>query len=135
MKFFLDRVSKLPPSSRNMIASWTTPTDLLCHPFLNEFGIFLNYTHALRFDDKPDYSYLNYTCALRFDDKPDYSYLHKLFHDLFMQEGYQSDYVFDRSVQRGAQDDQTAGPSSKAGGAGRCKVVQEGDEYRASDRM
>ena len=62
-------------------------------------------------------------------------YLHKLFHDLFMQEGYQYNYVFDQSVQRGAQDDQTAGPSSKAGGAGRCKVVQEGDEYRASDRM
>ena len=107
MKFFLDRVSKLPPSSRNTIASWTTPTDLLCHPFLNEFGIFLNYTCALRFNDKPNYSYLNYTCALRFndkpdysyfnytralcfDDKPDYSYLHKLFHDLFVQEGYRT---------------------------------------------
>jgi casein kinase I family protein HRR25 len=42
-----------------------TPTDLLCHEFPNEFGIFLNYTHTLHFDDKPDYSYL-----------------HKLFHDL-----------------------------------------------------
>jgi casein kinase I family protein HRR25 len=24
-----------------------TPTDLLCHGFPSEFGIFLNYTHAL----------------------------------------------------------------------------------------
>lgn len=36
----------------------TTPTDLLCRGIPNEFGIFLNYTRALRFDDKPDYSYL-----------------------------------------------------------------------------
>lgn len=96
----------------------TTPTDLLCRGFPNEFGIFLNYTRALRFDDKPDYSYLR-----------------KLFRDLFVREGYQYDYVFDWSVQRGAQDDQTAGSSSKAGGAGRRKVVQEDDEHRASDRM
>ncbi|KAK7043054.1 serine/threonine protein kinase [Paramarasmius palmivorus] len=49
----------------------TTPTDLLCRGFPNEFGIFLNYTRALRFDDKPDYSYLS-----------------KLFRDLFVREGY-----------------------------------------------
>ncbi|KAG8729437.1 serine/threonine protein kinase [Ceratobasidium sp. 414] len=49
----------------------TTPTDLLCRGFPNEFGIFLNYCRALRFDDKPDYSYL---C--------------KLFRDLFVREGY-----------------------------------------------
>jgi casein kinase I family protein HRR25 len=30
----------------------TTPTDLLCCGIPNEFGIFLNYTRALRFDDK-----------------------------------------------------------------------------------
>jgi len=30
----------------------TTPTDLLCHGIPNVFGIFLNYTRALRFDDK-----------------------------------------------------------------------------------
>jgi casein kinase I family protein HRR25 len=34
----------------------TTPTNLLCCGFLNEFSIFLNYTHALCFDDRPDYS-------------------------------------------------------------------------------
>jgi len=66
----------------------TTPTDLLCCRFPNKFGIFLNYTWALRFDDKPDYSYL-----------------HKLCRDLFIREGFQYDYVFDWSVQRGAPDD------------------------------
>ena len=48
----------------------TTPTDLLCRGSPNEFGIFLNYTRALRFDDKPNNSYLR-----------------KLFHDVFMWEG------------------------------------------------
>ena len=95
----------------------TTPTDLLCRGFPNEFGIFLNYTRALRFDDKPDYSYLR-----------------KLFRDLFVREGYQYDYVFDWSVQRGAQDDGTQASGSKSG-APRRKVVQEDDEHRASDRM
>ena len=95
----------------------TTPTDLLCRGFPSEFGIFLNYTRALRFDDKPDYSYLR-----------------KLFRDLFVREGYQYDYVFDWSVQRGAQEEGNPGSSSKSGGP-RRKVVQEEDEHRASDRM
>lgn len=33
-----------------------TPTDLLCRGSPNEFGIFLNYTYVLCFDNKPDYS-------------------------------------------------------------------------------
>ena len=49
-----------------------TPTNLLCCGIPNEFGIFLNYTRALRFDNKPDYSYL-----------------HKLFQDLFVSKGFQ----------------------------------------------
>ena len=36
----------------------TTPTEVLCRGFTNEFAIYLNYTRSLRFDDKPDYSYL-----------------------------------------------------------------------------
>ncbi|THU97431.1 kinase-like protein [Dendrothele bispora CBS 962.96] len=35
-----------------------TPTDTLCQGLPNEFGIFLEYARALRFDEKPDYSYL-----------------------------------------------------------------------------
>ncbi|KAI6138246.1 kinase-like domain-containing protein [Pisolithus tinctorius] len=65
----------------------STPTD-----FPNEFGMFLNYTRALWFDDKPGYSYLR-----------------KLFCDLFIHEGFQYDYVIDWSVQRGAPEDASTG--------------------------
>jgi hypothetical protein len=74
----------------------TTPTDLLCHGFPNEFGIFLNYT-----------------CTCCFNDKPDYSYPHKLFHNLFVQEGYQYDYIFDWSIQTNVPDDNRGGQSQK----------------------
>ena len=64
--------------------------------------------------------------------KPDYSYLCKLFRDLFVREGFQYDYVFDWSVQRGAYDS-GAGTSAKAS-AGRRKMVQkEDDQHRARD--
>lgn len=43
-------------------------------------------------------TYFQYCRALRFDDKPDYSYLRKLFRDLFAREGYHWDYVFDWTV-------------------------------------
>jgi hypothetical protein len=36
----------------------TTPSDILSRRFPSEFGLFLNYCHTLRFDDKPDYAYL-----------------------------------------------------------------------------
>ena len=113
----LKAATKKQKYDRIMEKKMTTPTDLLCRGFPNEFGIFLNYTRALRFDDKPDYSYLR-----------------KLFRDLFVREGFQYDYVFDWSVQRGAQDEANAGSSNKAA-AGRRKVVQEEEEPRVSDRM
>ena len=113
----LKAATKKQKYDRIMEKKMTTPTDLLCRGFPNEFGIFLNYTRALRFDDKPDYSYLR-----------------KLFRDLFTREGYQYDYVFDWSVQRGAQEE-VACASSKAAG-GRRKVVQEDEgEPRTSDRQ
>ena len=113
----LKAATKKQKYDRIMEKKKTTPSDLLCRGFPNEFAIFLNYTRALRFDDKPDYSYLR-----------------KLFRDLFVREGYQYDYVFDWSVQRSVQDN-GAGPSKS--GAGRRKVVQEEDapEPRSSDRM
>ncbi|KAF8140632.1 kinase-like domain-containing protein [Boletus edulis] len=113
----LKAATKKQKYDRIMEKKMTTPTDLLCRGFPNEFGIFLNYTRALRFDDKPDYSYLR-----------------KLFRDLFVREGFQYDYVFDWSVQRNAADDGSTGASQKAA-AGRRKVVQEEEEHRASDRM
>lgn len=112
----LKAATKKQKYDRIMEKKMTTPTDLLCRGFPNEFGIFLNYTRALRFDDKPDYSYLR-----------------KLFRDLFVREGYQYDYVFDWSVQRTQQDE--AGQSSSSKAAGRRKVVQDEEEHRPSDRM
>jgi casein kinase I homolog HRR25 len=79
----------------------TTPTDLLCHNFPNEFG-FLNYTHTLCFTDKPDYSYL---C--------------KLFCDLFICKGYQYNYDFNWNVQR-AQDDGSTSTSGQKVATGIC---------------
>ncbi len=35
----------------------TTPTEVLCRGFPNEFAIFLDYCRSLRFDEKPDYPY------------------------------------------------------------------------------
>ena len=113
----LKAATKKQKYDRIMEKKMTTPTDMLCRGFPNEFGIFLNYCRALRFDDKPDYSYLR-----------------KLFRDLFVREGYQYDYVFDWSVQRNTQDEQ--GGSSAKAPAGRRKVVQEEEaEPRTSDRM
>jgi casein kinase I family protein HRR25 len=66
---------------RIMEKKMTTPTEVLCRGFPNEFAIYLNYTRSLRFDDKPDYSYLR-----------------KIFRDLFVREGFQYDYVFDWTV-------------------------------------
>ncbi|TFK62189.1 kinase-like protein [Pluteus cervinus] len=119
LMYFLHGATKKQKYDRIMEKKMTTPTDLLCRGFPNEFGIFLNCTRALRFDDKPDYSYLR-----------------KLFRDLFVREGYQYDYVFDWSVQRSAQDDNAASSSSKAAAAPHRKVVQEEeDQHRMSDRM
>ena len=79
----------------------TTPTEVLCRGFPNEFAIYLNYTRSLLFDDKPDYSYLR-----------------KIFRDLFVHEGFQYDYVFDWTVykyQKNAQAiQQSANPTGQA---------------------
>ncbi|CAG8650136.1 9202_t:CDS:2, partial [Paraglomus occultum] len=77
----LRAATKKQKYDRIMEKKMTTPTELLCRGFPNEFAIYLNYTRSLRFDDKPDYSYLR-----------------KLFRDLFVREGYQYDYVFDWTI-------------------------------------
>ncbi|WWC96292.1 casein kinase I isoform delta-A [Kwoniella sp. B9012] len=78
----LKAATKKQKYDRIMEKKMTTPTEVLCRGFPNEFAIYLNYCRSLRFDDKPDYSYLR-----------------KLFRDLFVREGFQYDYVFDWSVQ------------------------------------
>ena len=56
----------------------STPIEVLCKGFPNEFA-----------------NYLNYCRSLRFEDRPDYGYLRRMFKELFTREGYQMDYVFD----------------------------------------
>ncbi|KAJ3099919.1 serine/threonine protein kinase [Phlyctochytrium bullatum] len=77
----LKAATKKQKYDRIMEKKMTTPTEVLCRGFPNEFAVYINYTRSLRFDDKPDYSYLR-----------------KLFRDLFIREGYHYDYVFDWTV-------------------------------------
>ena len=77
----LKAATKKQKYDRIMEKKMTTPTEVLCRGFPNEFAIYLNYTRSLRFDDKPDYSYLR-----------------KIFRDLFVRESFQYDYVFDWTV-------------------------------------
>lgn len=58
-----------------------TPIEVLCRSYPTEFATYFHYCRALKFVDKPDYSYLK-----------------RLFRDLFIREGYQFDYVFDWTV-------------------------------------
>lgn len=109
----LKAATKKQKYDRIMEKKMTTPTDLLCRGFPNEFGIFLNYCRALRFDDKPDYSYLR-----------------KLFRDLFIREGYQYDYVFDWSVtQRVPRADDPPAASKPT------RKPAEDEEPKTSERM
>ena len=56
----------------------STTVDTLCKGFPEEFAIYLNYCQKLNFDQKPDYNYVR-----------------KLFKDLFIKKGYESDSIFD----------------------------------------
>lgn len=58
----------------------STPVDVLCKGFPNEFV-----------------TYINYAKNLKFEDKPDYQYLRKLFDDLRKKNGYELDGVYDWS--------------------------------------
>jgi len=59
----------------------STPIEVLCKGFPDEFA-----------------QYLQYCRALRFDDKPDYSHLRRIFRKLFMSLGLKFDYVYDWTV-------------------------------------
>jgi casein kinase I family protein HRR25 len=77
----LKAATKKQKYDRIMEKKMTTPTDVLCKGFPQEFAMYLNYTRTLRFDDKPDYTYLR-----------------KLFRDLFVREMFHYDYVFDWTI-------------------------------------
>jgi len=56
-------------------------------------------------------SYLAYCRALRFDEKPDYSYLRRMFRELYIREGFADDNVFDWTV-KGQTQPEGAAPSA-----------------------
>jgi casein kinase I family protein HRR25 len=74
----LKAATKKQKYDRIMEKKMTTPTEVLCRGFPNEFAVYLNYSRSLGFDDKPDYTYLR-----------------EIFRDLFIRESLQYDYVFD----------------------------------------
>jgi casein kinase 1 len=77
----------------------STPIEVLCKGFPQEF---VTYFQVCR--------------SLRFEDKPDYNYLRNIFRDLFHRENFQYDYVFDWTIFKHQY--QKDGNSSNAGGTG-----------------
>lgn len=105
----LKAATKKQKYDRIMEKKMTTPTEVLCRGFPNEFAIYLNYTRSLRFDDKPDYSYLR-----------------KIFRDLFVREGFQYDYVFDWTVYKYQKNAQAI--AQAAGQQGQPQPQDDGDD-------
>lgn len=95
----------------------STPIDKLCGGYPQEFATFLNYARALRFEDKPDYSYLR-----------------KLFASIVQRENIVFDYVFDWTVVKQEMDGRKrqgqANASAEQGAAGEDAQL----ERRASGR-
>jgi casein kinase 1 epsilon len=61
-----------------LLAKLSTPTEELCKDLPEEFAIYLHYCRALKYEDKPDYSFLR-----------------QLFKDLVMRENLHYDLAFD----------------------------------------
>jgi len=104
----LKAATKKQKYDRIMEKKMTTPTEVLCRGFPNEFAIYLNYTRSLRFDDKPDYSYLR-----------------KIFRDLFVREGFQYDYVFDWTVYKYQKNAQAIAAQAQGGQAAANEEPEE----------
>lgn len=75
----------------------STPIDVLCKSFPNEFP-----------------TYLTYCRQLHFEQRPDYNYLRKLFRALFHQKGFTYDYVFDWNMLKFGGTRNAVGDSSGA---------------------
>jgi serine/threonine protein kinase len=74
----------------------STPIDVLCRGYPQEFSTFLNYTRGLRFEDKPDYSYLR-----------------KLFSAIVAKEGIVFDYIFDWTMVKAELESGKGKPKTK----------------------
>ncbi|KAF7800063.1 hypothetical protein EIP86_011306 [Pleurotus ostreatoroseus] len=106
----LKGVTKKEKHDRIMEKKMTTPTDELCRGLPIEFGLFLNYTRALRFGDKPDYAYVR-----------------NLFRGVFARSRYQYDYVFDWTYQEPLPQDEHQEPVAEAAEA-ETKAVEAGKQ-------
>ena len=101
----------------------STPIDVLCRGYPQEFSTFLNYTRGLRFEDKPDYSYLR-----------------KLFSAIVAKEGIVFDYIFDwtmvkAELESGKKPKQATGEGdAKRAGTGREAAPAPGGAQRSSSR-
>ena len=61
----------------------STSFEALCKGHSEEFMIYLNYCHALNFEERPDYNYCR-----------------KIFRDLFTKKGFEADFIFDWMLQK-----------------------------------
>ena len=89
----------------------------MCGPCVEEFATFLNYARALRFEDKPDYSYLR-----------------KLFASIVQRENIVFDYVFDWTVVKQEMDGRRNGRSQQ-GAAAEGETLREGGAPRQRSRQ
>ena len=55
-----------------------TPVDVLCQGQPIEFAMYINYCRGLRFDENPDYTFLR-----------------RLFKELFDNQGFKRDFIYD----------------------------------------
>jgi len=95
----------------------STPIDKLCGGYPQEFATFLNYARALRFEDKPDYSYLR-----------------KLFASIVQRENIVFDYVFDWTVVKQEMDGRRNGRSQQ-GAAAEGETLRESGAPRQRSRQ
>ncbi|KAG5407239.1 hypothetical protein IGI04_013358 [Brassica rapa subsp. trilocularis] len=96
----------------------STPIEVLCKSYPQEFV-----------------SYFQYCRSLRFEDKPDYSYLKRLFRDLFIREGYQFDYVFDWTALKHPQSSSSSRSSSHGRHRTGKPVVAAGPSAEKPERI
>ena len=53
-------------------------------------------------------SYFHHVRSLRFEEKPDYGYLRRIFRNLFTREGFEHDYVFDWTILKYLEKEQSS---------------------------
>lgn len=90
--------SKKQKYERILEKKMATSPELLCRGFPTEFR-----------------SYFEYCRALRFDDRPDYSYLKRLFSDLFQRKGYEEDHMYDWTILNQQHERTRQGPERSLG--------------------